>query len=58
MDDLSAIALIVAALIPAFGLALVFEWGVLTVILRALAQASNAPVKTSHRRSSISFFLS
>ena len=41
VDDLLTIALIVGALIPAFGLALVFEWGVLTVILRALAQVSS-----------------
>ena len=40
VDDLSTIALVVGALIPAFALALVFEWGVLTLILRALAQAS------------------
>ena len=40
VDDLLTIALVVGALIPAFGLALVFEWGVLTLILRALAQAS------------------
>ena len=41
VDDLLTIALVVGALIPAFGLALVFEWGVLTVILRALAQVSS-----------------
>ena len=58
VDDLLTIALVVAALIPAFGLALVFEWGVLTVILRALAHASGAPVRTAHRRGSISIFLS
>ena len=40
VDDLLTIALVVGALIPAFALALVFEWGVLTLILRALAQAS------------------
>ncbi len=40
VDDLLAIALVAGALIPAFGLALIFEWGVPTVILRALAQAS------------------
>ncbi len=40
VDDLLTIALVVGALIPAFGLALVFEWGVLTLILRTLAQAS------------------
>ena len=40
VDDLSTIALVVGALIPAFALALVFEWGVLTLILRALPQAS------------------
>ena len=40
VDDLLTIALVAGALIPAFGLALVSEWGVLTLILRALAQAS------------------
>ena len=40
VDDLLTIALVVGALIPAFGLALVFEWGVLILILRTLAQAS------------------
>ena len=58
VDDLLTIALIVGALIPAFGLVLVFEWGVLTIILRALAQASSAPVKTSYRRGSVLFFQS
>ena len=57
VDDLLTIALIVGALIPAFGLALVFEWGLLTIILRALAQASSAPVRTSPRRdSSVSLY--
>ncbi len=41
VDDLLTIALIVGALIPAFGLALVVEWGLLTMILRALAQVSS-----------------